>query len=102
MAEWMVFIKKENASKAEDALRRDFDVAARQSITIRDASVLGIKTDSSGSIFYITGTDEGVKRCQELIKGYVEKIDDSALKSAKEKMIKESESAASGMGALFG
>ncbi len=102
MTEWIAFIKKENASKAEDALRKDFDVAARQSITIKDATALGIKTPSPGSVFYITGTDEGVKKCQELIENFVERIDDSELKVAKEKIIKESESAANGMGALFG
>jgi hypothetical protein len=39
--EWMTFVKKENVMKAEEALRSDFDTAAKQSITIREAGVLG-------------------------------------------------------------
>ena len=99
--EWIVLVKKENASKAEEAIRKDFDVAARQSITIRDCATLGI-TEAKGAIFYISGTDEGVAKCKELIKGFVEKADQKVLDHAKKKIRDEEDAAASGMGSIFG
>lgn len=98
--EYITFIKKENASKAEEALRKDFDLAAKQSITVRDAKALGLKVD--GSIFYITGSDEGVNRCKELIKSFVAKATEKDLNSAKNKIKEEEEAAAAGMGGIFG
>lgn len=100
MAEFMTFVKRENAKKAEGALRSDFDVAAKQSITVRDAKALGIEAD--GSFFYITGSDEGVARCKELIKEFVAEIGQEKLDKAKAEIEKESEAAASGMGGIFG
>ena len=100
MTEWITFVKKENAKKAESALRNDFDTAAKQSITVRDASALGIEAE--GSFFYISGSDEGVARCKELIKDLVAEIEQEKLDRAKEEIDKESEAAASGMGGIFG
>jgi hypothetical protein len=103
MAEFMAFIKRENARKAEDALRADFDVAAKQSITVRDAAVLGLKEAGDGSFFYITGSDDGVKRCQELIKDMVEaNTKKELLEKAKAKIKEEQEAAAAGFGGIFG
>ena len=98
--EWMTFVKKENVKKAENALRMDFDVAAKQSITIKDAKSLGIKED--GCFFYISGTDEGVKKCQELIKGMTAPMNKKHLDKAKEEIKKEEDAAAEGMGGIFG
>src|SRR3989344_8608422 len=67
--EYICLIKKENARKAEEAIRKDFDVAARQSVAMRDLAALGLKGD--GIVFYITGTDEGVAKCKDLIKEFV-------------------------------
>lgn len=100
MAEYMTFVKSENARKAEEAIRKDFDLAAKQSLTIRDAKVLNIK--QNGSFFFISGSDEGVKKCKELIKEFEEKVPDKDLKKAKEEMDKEADAAASGMGNIFG
>ncbi|MEM5804823.1 MAG: hypothetical protein QXU82_03205 [Candidatus Aenigmatarchaeota archaeon] len=100
MAEWMAFVKKENVKKAENALRTDFDVAAKQSITVKDARSLGMKEE--GSFFYISGTEEGIKRCQELIKGMTAQIDQKHLDKAREEIKKEEEAAAEGMGGIFG
>ena len=55
--EFITFVKKENVNKAEEAVKGDFDLAAKQSIKIRDAGSLGLKGE--GSYFYITGSDEG-------------------------------------------
>jgi len=101
--EFVCFVKRENARKAEDMLRADFDLAAKQSITVRDANVLGLKEAGDGSFFYITGSDEGVKRCQELIKDMVVAATKKPfLEKAKTKIIEEQESAAAGFGGIFG
>ena len=98
--EWVTFVKKENAKKAENILRKDFDLAAKQSIVVRDAKALGI--DAEGSFFYIKGSEEGVERCKELIKEFVEKVEEGKLKKAKEKIKEEEESAVAGFGGIFG
>ncbi len=98
--EWMTFVKKENVMKAEEALRSDFDTAAKQSITIREAGVLGI--DMSGSFFLISGTDSGVAKCKELIKGFAVDVEADVLAKVKEEIRKEEDAAAEGMGSIFG
>lgn len=98
--EWVCFVRNENAKKAENTLRLDFDIAAKQSITVRSAEALGVK--SGGSFFLVEGTDEGVARCKDLIKDFVEKASKEELESAKQKIIEEREKAASGFGGIFG
>jgi len=97
--EYICLIKKENARKAEEVLRKDFDIAARQSINIKDLSALGLKGE--GSVFYITGTDEGVAKCKDLIKEFVISADVKVLEQAKQKIKDESDKAAEGMGGIF-
>ena len=92
--------KQENVSKADGAIKSDFDVASKQSITIRDAKALGIEKD--GSFFIISGTDEGVEKCKELIKDFVAEVSEDEIKKAKEEIAKESDAAAAGMGGIFG
>ena len=98
--EWITFVKKDNARKAEEALRNDFDVAAKQSITVRDANALGIKLD--GSFFLISGDDAGVSRCKDLIKDFIAEAKKEDLDNAREAIRKEDEAAAEGMGGIFG
>jgi len=97
--EWITFVKKENVKKAEEKLRMDFDVAAKQSITIRDAKSLGFNLD--GSIFLIDGSDAGVNKCKELIKEFVFETKEVDLKKARDKIKQEEEAAAEGMGGIF-
>lgn len=96
--EWITFVKRENVRKAEEVLRKDFDIAAKQSITIKDAKVLGLKEE--GSFFYVTGSDEGVKRCKDLIKEFSQ--DSKDFDKAKKKIKEDEEAAAVGMGGIFG
>jgi uncharacterized protein YaaR (DUF327 family) len=98
--EYMAFVKKENVSKADNKLREDFDLAAKQSISIRDAKSLGLEDE--GSYFLISGSNEGVEKCKELLKEFVEEVPEEKLKKAKEEMDKESEIAAQGFGGIFG
>lgn len=97
--DWTTFVKRENVRKAEEKLKSDFNLAAKQSIAIRDARSLEIEKD--GSFFLISGTEEGVAKCKELIKDFVEKVDDKYLEKAKEKVKEEEERAAEGFGGLF-
>jgi hypothetical protein len=97
--EWITLVKKENVAKAEEILRADFDVAAKQSITVRDAKSLGLNYD--GSFFVIDGDDFGVKKCKELIKEFVSEVKEDDIKKVRKKIKKEEEAAAEGMGGIF-
>jgi uncharacterized protein YaaR (DUF327 family) len=96
---WAAFVKKENVRKAEEKLKSDFNVAAKQSITIRDAKSLDIEKD--GSFFLIDGTEEGIAKCKELIKEFVESVDEKYLSKAKEKIKEEEEKAAEAFGGIL-
>ncbi|MCD6477068.1 MAG: hypothetical protein J7K26_02805 [Candidatus Aenigmarchaeota archaeon] len=100
MSEFIAFVKRENVMKADNRLKEDFDVASKQSITIRDAKTLGI--DRDGSFFLISGTEEGVEKCKELLKEFIENVPEQELEKAKEAIKKGEESAAVGMGSIFG
>jgi len=96
----MTFVKKENVHKAEETIRSDFDLAAKQSLKIKDAKSIGL--EGEGSFFYITGTDEGVEKCKELIKDFIAETSQENLDKAKEKIKEEEDAAATGMGSIFG
>ena len=97
--EWIAFVKKENVRKAEETLKGDMDVAAKESITIRDAKALGLSHD--GSFFYVSGTDHGVNKCKELIKDLVTEMNEKELHKAIDEIKKEEEKAAEGFGSIF-
>lgn len=48
--DWMTFVKKENVRKAEERLKSDFNLAAKQNITVRDARSLEIDKDGVSSL----------------------------------------------------
>jgi len=75
-------------------------LAAKQSITVRDAKSLDIEKD--GSFFLIDGTEEGIAKCKELIKEFVESVDEKHLSKAKEKIKEEEEKAAEAFGGILG
>ena len=94
--EYICFVK--NASAAENAIRSDFDLAAKQSITVKDAkSLLG----KEGNFIYIQGNDEGVEKCKQILSEFVEECPEEDLKKAKEKIKEENEKAACGFGSIF-
>jgi hypothetical protein len=97
--DWIVFVKRENVRKAEEILKSDFNLASKQAIGVRDARSLDI--DKDGSFFTVAGTDEGVTKCKELIKEFVEPVDESLLNKAKQKLQEEADKAAEGFGGLF-
>jgi hypothetical protein len=95
--EYIFFVAKENASKVEAALKND-DIVARQSIAIRDATALGI--EAKGSFMLVSGSDDAIEKAKELVKEFV--AESEFLDKAREAIAKEEDSAASGMGAIFG
>lgn len=98
--EYICLVKRENTAKAEEKLRKDFDLASKQSITIKDAKSAG--TNLEGNIFFIRGSDEGVNHCKALLKEFVVNTSEAELKKARTNIIKEEESAAEGFGGIFG
>jgi len=97
--DWITFVKRENVAKAEQILKRD-ELVSRQSITVKDASSLEIKKE--GSFFLINGAEDGIAKAKELIKEFIEEINQELLSEAKEKIKQEEEAAASGFGGIFG
>ena len=98
--EHMGFVPREKVGQAELKLRSDFDVCAKQSITVRDAKAIGIEKD--GSFFYVTGSEEGVNKCKEFLKEFEAPAKPAELEHAKKKILEEQEKAAEGFGGIFG
>ena len=92
-------VKKEQIGKVNEMLRDD--VVNRQSILTRDASSLGIDKD----VFYtkVEGSEEGIKQAEDLAKEFeFVKLSENDAKEVNEKIKKQEESAADGMGMIFG
>jgi hypothetical protein len=76
------------------------DLVSRQSILTRDSSSLGIDGDSS--FLKIEGSEEGLKKAEELAKELeVKKLDEKKAKDINQKIEEQEDSAASGMGMIF-
>ena len=92
-------VKKDQIAKIND-LARD-DLVSRQSILTRDASALGINKDVSYT--KIEGSQEGLKRAEELAKELeFAKLNEKEAAEVDKKIKEEEESAADGMGMIFG
>jgi hypothetical protein len=92
-------VKKEQIGKINE-LARD-DLVSRQSILTRDANALDIDKD----VFYtkIEGSDEGLKRAEEIAKELeFVKLNEKEAEEVDKKIKEEEESAADGMGMIFG
>ncbi len=92
-------IKKEDSRKIDEVLKDD--LVSRQSITTRDASSLDIDKD----VVYvkIEGSEEGIKRAEELFKEFsAKKLDEKEAEEINKKMEVQDESAALGLGNVFG
>mgnify|MGYP005627408753 CR=1 FL=1 len=92
-------IKKEDSRKIDEVLKDD--LVSRQSITTRDASSLDIDKD----VVYvkIEGSEEGIKRAEELFKELsAKKLDEKEAEEINKRMEAQDESAALGLGNVFG
>ncbi len=91
-------VEKTQASKINQILRDD--LISRQSISIRDASALNIEKDVRYVL--IEGTEEALKKADELFSDVGKKTDSEEAKNIYDKIKSEESDAASGVGLIFG
>ena len=91
-------VKSEDAGKINKLIKDD--LVSRQSVLTRDSSSLG--RDDDVSFVKIEGSDDGIKRAEELAKELgMKKLTDKEAKEINEKIEEQEDSAASGMGMIF-
>jgi len=92
-------VKTEEVSKINQMLKDD--LVSRQSILNRDASSLNIKKDVS--YIKIEGSEEGLKKSKEIAKELkFKKLNNKETKEINIKIKEQEDSAADGMGMIFG
>lgn len=91
-------VKKENIGKIDMALKDD--LVSRQSITVRDASVLGISKEVR--LVLVEGTEEAIRKADELFKPIGTREPEEEAKAIYAKFKEEDSNVASGMGMVFG
>ncbi len=92
-------VKTEEVSKINQMLKDD--LVSRQSILNRDASSLNIKRDVS--YIKIEGSEEGLKKAKEIAKEFkFKKLNNKESKEINIKIKEQEDSAADGMGMIFG
>jgi hypothetical protein len=92
-------VKSENISKINDLLKDD--LVSRQSILTRDSSSLNI--DKNVSYLKIEGSNEGIKKAEELAKELeFKKLSKKDAEEIHKKIEEQENSAADGMGMIFG
>ena len=96
---YVIFEVKSDEVGKINKLTKD-DLVSRQSILTRDSSSLNI--DGEFSYVKVEGSDDGIKRAEELAKELeLKKLNDKKAKEINEKIIEQEDSAASGMGMIF-
>jgi len=91
-------VKSEDAGKINKLIKDD--LVSRQSVLTRDSSSLNI--DGDVSFVKIEGSEDGLKRAEELAKELgMKKLTDKEAKEINEKIEEQEDSAASGMGMIF-
>lgn len=91
-------VEKTQVSKVNQILRDD--MVSRQSIVLRDASALNIEKDVRYVL--IEGTDEAIKKAEELFTDVGKKEDDEEAKNIYNKIKSEESDVAEGVGFIFG
>lgn len=96
---YVIFEVKSDEVGKIDKIVKD-DLVSRQSILTRDSSSLDVK--GQFSYLKIEGSDEGVKRAEELAKELgLKKLDKKKAKQIDDKIREQEDSAATGMGMIF-
>ena len=91
-------VKSELVGKINQMLKDD--LVSRQSIITRDSNSLNIKGDVS--FLKIEGSEQGLKRAEELAKEFeFKKLDEKKSKEVNQKIEEQEDSAADGMGMIF-
>jgi hypothetical protein len=91
-------VEKSQASKINKILRDD--LVSRQSISVRDASALNI--DKDVRYVLIEGTEEALKKADELFSEVGTKENEEEAKNIYNKIKSEESDVASGVGFIFG
>ncbi len=92
-------VKTENIAKINDLLKDD--LVSRQSILTRDSSSLNIEKDVS--YLKIEGSTEGIKKAEKLAKEFeFKKLSVKDAAEVNKKIEEQENSAADGMGMIFG
>ncbi|MFQ6106902.1 MAG: hypothetical protein ACE5QF_04870 [Thermoplasmata archaeon] len=91
-------IDKDKTGKMNEALKDD--LVSRQSISIREAKVLG--EDMEGTLLLVDGTGEAIERAKEILKDIGEVLPDDRAKGVYDKFKAEEEAVADGVGFIFG
>ncbi len=95
----LFLVKKEDYSKVSNLVLKD-DLISRQSINFRDMASLGLKED--GYYLDLDGSEEAVKKAQEILKDLVKEVTGSDKDKVLEIITKQEESANAGFGSIFG
>ena len=92
-------VKSDEVGKINQMLQDD--LVSRQSILTRDASSLSINKDVS--YVKIEGSEQGLKKAEEIAKELeFKKLDKKESEDINSKIIEQEDSAADGMGMIFG
>ena len=91
-------VEKSQVGKVNQILRDD--LVSRQSIVLRDASALNIEKDVRYVL--IEGTDEAIKKAEELFTDVGKKENDEEAKNIYSKIKSEESDVAEGVGLIFG
>ncbi|MFQ5909372.1 MAG: hypothetical protein ACE5IJ_01465 [Thermoplasmata archaeon] len=96
---YIVFnINKEKTGKMNEALKDD--LVSRQSISIREAKVLG--EDMEGTLLLVEGTEDAIERAKEIFQDVGEILMEDKAKPIYDKFKAEEDTVADGVGFLFG
>ena len=91
-------VKSDDIGKINQVIKDD--LVSRQSILTRDSSSLGVHGDAS--YLKVEGSDDGIKRAEELAKEQkFKKLDKKKAEKINKKIEEQEDSAASGMGMIF-
>ncbi len=97
---YVIFEVKSEHSGTINKFVKD-DLISRQSILTRDASALNI--DKDVTYLKIDGSDEGLKRAEQLAEEMeFKKLDEKEASEINDKIVEQEDSAADGMGMIFG
>lgn len=92
-------VKSEDSGKINKFMKDD--LIGRQSILTRDASALNI--DKDVTYLKIDGSEQGLKRAEEVAEEMeFAKLDEKEAAEVNEKIVEQEDSAADGMGMIFG
>ncbi|MCS7142757.1 MAG: hypothetical protein NZ920_03035 [Aigarchaeota archaeon] len=88
----------EDAESLKQALLTD-EVASRANLLFRDAKLL---TDREGTYVRVLGTEEQLRRVEELLAGRAVRVEGGELEEVIKKLSEEDERALAGLGGMFG